>query len=48
MPENPFMRICYTCMSAFGTVNLEIDEAMWWLEWRKEELEQMKKEAKGG
>lgn len=46
MRENPFMRLCYTCVSVFGTMDVELDDAMWWLKWRSEELEQAKKEAK--
>ena len=40
--ENPFMRLCYNCMSAFGTVELEIDEAMWWLKWRQDEIDEIR------
>jgi len=41
--ENPFMRLCYYCISAFGTIDLEIDEALWWLKWRNQEIEDVKK-----
>jgi hypothetical protein len=30
-------------MSAFGTVELEIDEAMWWLKWRQDEIDEIRK-----
>jgi hypothetical protein len=29
-------------MSAFGTVELEIDEAMWWLKWRQDEIDEIR------
>lgn len=36
--ENPFMRLCYICLTVFGRDDLEIDEAQWYLKWRSEEI----------
>jgi len=41
--ENPFMRLCYTALSNWGTMELEIDEAMWCIKWRNQEIEDAKK-----
>lgn len=41
--ENPFMRLCYTCISVFGTMDMEIDEAQWYIKWRNEEIEDARK-----
>lgn len=37
--ENPFMRLSYVLTSIFGRDDLEIDEALWYLKWRNEEME---------
>jgi hypothetical protein len=35
--------MCYTVLSLWGTMDIEIDEAMWFIRWRNEEIEDARK-----
>jgi hypothetical protein len=41
--ENPFRRLCYTALSMFGTDDIEMDDALWYIKWRNQEIEDARK-----